>query len=96
MKSMTSSLDNMDAQEITENNPIDEMDRLRAENLQLRALNLISRKRELLRSIEEVDNSLRKVQEETTGFKSVLASKYNIDFTKQQIEPSTGRVIPAP
>jgi ribosomal protein S3 len=76
-------------------------DRLRVENLTLRAQLLISNRIELLRSqketidkVQEVDRVLGRTNQEIRKLQTELSEKYGVDFSKQQIDVNTGRVVP--
>lgn len=75
-------------------------DRLEAEATQLRIMLLIERKKnflaESMKKLEEdYDIPMLKLREQVTELQKSLSVKYGIDFTKQQIEPGTGRIISA-
>lgn len=73
---------------------------LEVENLALRA-QTVSQRKELFvngaqRQIDEFDAQLTELRGKITQAQVKLATKYGIDFTKQQIESDTGRIIAAP
>ena len=80
-----------------------EVEKLTGTGLQLAATNivlqkqlLLARSQDLQRENQALDAKLRTKQEEIKLFKDSLTAKYNIDFTKEQIDVETGRIIPAP
>lgn len=75
-------------------------DRLEAENLQLRIILLIKTKERFIEKAalqlkEDFDDPLSTLRAQVTELQARLQAKYGIDFTAQQIEPGTGRIIPA-
>lgn len=80
-----------------------ETEKLTGTNLHLAATNvllqkqlLLARSQDLQRENNALDAKLKAKQEEIKVFKDGLTVKYNIDFTKEQIDVETGRIIPAP
>ena len=75
-------------------------DRLQAEVLSLQVQNVSLQKERFVmganRQVEMFDNRLNELKASITEFQRHLSTVYGIDFTKQQIEPGTGRIIPAP
>lgn len=75
-------------------------DRLQAENLALRFQLTSMQKGAYVQSaqqqIEVFDGKLRDLKQSIAEFQQHLSITYGIDFTKQQIEAGTGRIVPAP
>ena len=75
-------------------------DLLRGENLQLRASLLLANRKELnleyTAAAKKIEDELFSVQDQIAVFKSVLAKKYNIDFSTQQIDSKTGKITAIP
>jgi hypothetical protein len=74
-------------------------ERMSAENLALRATVLTLRRQEFINEanakIANFDRELMTVGKGIHNLQKELTEKYGIDFTKYQIEPDTGRIIPA-
>lgn len=79
---------------------VSEEDRLVAENLALRAQVLVLSKEKFLLEVgsrlQGFDAQLAETQKNIRALQVHLADVYGIDWTKQQVEPGTGRIIPAP
>jgi hypothetical protein len=74
-------------------------ERLSAENLSLRATVLTMKRQEYINEanakIADFDREIRNVGQGIHYLQNELTAKYQIDFTKFQIEPNTGRIVPA-
>ncbi len=75
-------------------------DRLEAENLQMHIkLTILEREafvQDAVKKVKEFDHQLIELRERVSDLQKHFQVKYSIDFTKQQIEAGTGRIIPAP
>jgi hypothetical protein len=75
-------------------------ERLEAENLALRIQLLSTNRAQYIASANEalaaMDKGLKELQEQIKAIQQSLGEKYGIDFSTQQIEANTGRIIPAP
>lgn len=75
-------------------------ERLEVENLSLR-IQLVASTRanyvqEVNKTLESMDGQLGELRVQVTAMQKDLQEKYGIDFTRQQIQAGTGRIIPAP
>lgn len=73
-------------------------DRQEAENISLRILLLIERKRSFMAEIQatiekEYNTPLKQLQTQMQEFQTMLGDKYGIDFKTHAIESETGRII---
>lgn len=74
-------------------------DRLEAENLALQVQVLSLQKERFIlganKQVETFDQKLEETRRAITSFQAHLSGIYDVDFTRQQIEPGSGRIIPA-
>ena len=79
---------------------VTEVDRLKAANLQLKILLLQERRNNTIRAFQaqcqELDGQLRDLQAEVQASQATLSEKYGIDFSTQQIDGVTGKIVAAP
>ena len=82
---------------------LDELDRVKGTLLQTQVNNILlqkkllfARSQDLQRENTLLDEQLKAKQEEINSFKSSLTAKYEVDFSREQIDVATGRIIPAP
>ena len=73
---------------------LDEVDRLRAENAQLRLMNESARSASLIRDLEESRSNIHKMQDEYMKVIVQLGEKYGFDPDATEMEPGTGRIVP--
>ena len=73
-------------------------ERLEAENLALHVrLAAVSKEKivnEANARLEHLNKQLRDYQGRIVDMQNRLSTKYGVDFSRQQIEPDTGRIIP--
>lgn len=80
---------------------VDELDRLKSENVVLRAINAAGKLSVSLLQLQQqvhektrLEQELGKAQAAAYEFQVFMARKYNIDFNLCEIEEGTGRVVP--
>lgn len=73
---------------------LEEIDRLRAENVQLRLMNESARSAALMRDLEASRQGIDKLQAEYMGLIKELGEKYSFNPDATEMEPGTGRVVP--
>ena len=66
---------------------------LMGENYALRVMNLSQRKQLKEHELDALEAKLQHEQQEMMLFRKKLAAKYNIDFTKYELEAETGKII---
>lgn len=75
-------------------------ERLEAENAQLKIMLLMRSKDELFQELQakvaKIQEGLNEQRRNVISLQETLTAKYRIDFTKEAIEPVTGRIIKAP
>jgi hypothetical protein len=74
---------------------VDAIDVLRAENHTLRLQVASLQKQIKLHEVEALEGRVRLEQRELMIYRDRLAEKYCIDFTSEEIDADTGKVIPA-
>lgn len=75
---------------------VDEVDRLKAENLNLKLITLVNRETILQQQMTDIQNQRTKMQQEMYAMRQVLQEKYGINLTTHHIRPEDGVVIPRP
>lgn len=73
---------------------ISKEDRLVAENLHLRVVNLAHEARALQEQLQQKTQQLQKLQQDIGEKRSELEVKYNIDLATHEIRESDGQVMP--
>lgn len=73
---------------------LDELDQLKAENMQLRITTLSQRKSALLKEAEHLDNKEGEMMSAYMKFIGELGKKYGFDPTTTEMQPGTGLVVP--
>ena len=68
---------------------------LLGENYSLRVMNLSLQKQAKEREVITLDARIQRETQELMLYREKLAEKYNIDFTRYEIEAETGKIIPA-
>lgn len=71
-------------------------DRLRAENLQLKLMNMALQEKELLSKLESVRAATVNLQKLYLGMQKELSQKYEVDLTISQVRSSDGAIVPRP
>jgi hypothetical protein len=75
---------------------VSDIERLTVANLALTSRVLLNDRKELIVQLQKTDIKLAETRDLIRKAQEELAKKYGIDFSKQQIEVDTGRIIPAP
>lgn len=75
---------------------VEEVDRLRAENLNLKLLQIVNRETILQQQLNELQRERTAHQERMQAMREMLESKYGINLTTHHIRPEDGVVIPRP
>jgi hypothetical protein len=71
-------------------------DRLQAENLQLKLMNMALQEKELLSKLEGVRAATINLQKLYLGMQLDLSQKYKVDLTTSQVRSSDGAIVPRP
>lgn len=71
-------------------------DRLRAENLQLKLMNMALQEKELMSKLEGVQAATRNLQKQYLALQRELGQKYKVDLTTSQVRSSDGAIVPRP
>lgn len=71
-------------------------DRLRAENLQLKLMNMALKEKELLAQLELVRGTTMELQKQYLKLQIELSQKYGVDLTVAQVRSSDGAIVPRP
>lgn len=71
---------------------INEVDRLKAENLQLRLMNLAHERSAVLQELQRKDAALHDQQTAFRAFQEELEKKYGVDFKTHEMDADTGIV----
>lgn len=67
---------------------------LKAENLHLRAIKISHERTILAMQIQDSERRFADAQQDIATYKSELADKYSIDFSRYQIRDGDGAIIP--
>lgn len=73
---------------------LDELDRLKAENMQLRITTLSQRKTALLKEADHLDEKEGQMMSDYMRFIGELGKKYGFDPNTTEMQPGTGQVVP--
>lgn len=68
---------------------------LLGENYSLRVMNLSLQKQIKERELEKLEARIQRETQELMLYRQKLSEKYNIDFSRFEIEAETGKIIPA-
>jgi hypothetical protein len=71
-------------------------DRLRAENLQLKLMNMALQEKELRAKLESVQRATGGLQQQYLALQSELGKKYGVDLITSQVRASDGAIVPRP
>ncbi len=69
-------------------------DRLRAENLQLKLMNMALQEKELMGQLESVQATTVGLQKKYIELQAELSQKYGVDLVTSQVRSSDGAIIP--
>jgi hypothetical protein len=70
-------------------------DKLRAENLQLRLMNIELQEKELMGRLSRLQVEAQRVQKEYLELRQELEKKYDVDLSKSRVRSSDGAILPA-
>jgi hypothetical protein len=75
---------------------LEEVDRLRLENAQLRIMSMERNRELLMKDVEQLDVRIERQQASYMAILSSMAQKYGFDPNITVMEPSSGRIVPRP
>jgi hypothetical protein len=69
-------------------------ERLEAENMQLRLMNLAMQEQQLLQNISQLRKDREDMQRQMIAHRDKIGKKYNIDFSKCEVRAGDGAIVP--
>lgn len=73
---------------------VSELDRLKAENLNLRLLNLVNRESVLQQQLTEIQNERLLIAQQMGAMRKDMEERYGVNLSTHHIRPGDGLVIP--
>lgn len=69
-------------------------DKLMIENLQLKVMNISLQEQSLIQHLGQLRSERDSVQQQLLAHRDEMSKKYGIDFTKFDVHPCDGRIVP--